>query len=68
MGHKDIIEDLGGAAKVADLAGRFTGKEFKVDTVYRWQLNGVPWRWRAVVAKIAKQQGAPLPKDFMGAT
>lgn len=67
MSHKDVIDGLGGHAKVADLVSRATGKEFKQDTVYRWQINGVPWRLRSLVAKMAKQRGVSLPKDFMGA-
>ncbi len=65
MGHKEIIKALGEYPAVADWFSRETGEPFKPDTVYRWQQNGVPWRWRNTFAKLAKQKGVPLPKDFL---
>ena len=53
--REPIIDLLGGTNKVADLCGITQG------AVSQWRTRGVPWRWRAVIAKAALERGIELP-------
>ena len=59
MTDAQIINQLGGCASL--------GREFNRNTksVHNWKSRGIPWRWRAPVAALAKKQGLKLPGDFL---
>ena len=64
--HAKLIDDLGGGTAVAkelsDLAGRPVDRE----AVYKWKENGVPWRFRLMLAAMAQKKEIALPSDFLG--
>lgn len=66
MKHATLIDQLGGGTKVAIALTDLTGTAVDREVVYKWKVNGVPWRWRVHVARLAKQAGQPLPDDFFG--
>lgn len=63
--HADIIDRLGGHKDLSERLQQVAGAEFKLDTVYRWRKDGIPWRWRAHVVRLAKEKGVALPDDFL---
>lgn len=65
MTHYDLVSGLGTAFDVAEWMTRQSSHEVKPDTVYKWRQKGVPWRWRPLVAKLAKQRRMDIPKDFL---
>lgn len=64
--HSKLIDDLGGedalASKIAAIAVESPNRE----AIRKWRRNDVPWRWRAVVAKIARRHRVRLPDGFEG--
>ena len=65
--HADFIDQLGGGTVIA--AELWPGAPVEQqdrlrERVYKWKKNGVPWRWRSAVARLAKRRGVPLPEDF----
>lgn len=65
MTHRKLIDQLGKGTVVADWVSKAGGETVDREAVYKWATNGIPWRWRPLVAKMAKQKGIPLPKDFI---
>lgn len=65
MTHGELIKALGGGTKVADWFASKGKPAIDREAVYKWQNNGVPWRWRVHIAKMAKEQGVKVPKDFV---
>ena len=65
MNHAKLIETLGGAKKIAAELHVMTGEDLSYDTVRKWKIQGVPWKWRVPVAALAQQQGKALPKQFI---
>lgn len=64
MAHKDLIDKLGKGTEVANwLHAR--GHDVDRDAIYKWAVNGVPWRWRPLVARMATEKGVRLPKGFL---
>ena len=59
MNDAMIINLLGGGTHLAN--------KLKLSTsgVHNWKSRGIPWRWRAPVAALAKKQGLKLPGDFL---
>lgn len=57
---KQLIQDLGGAKKLA------AALETTHGAVRNWQLDGraVPWKYRPAVARMAAERGIPLPEGF----
>lgn len=67
MTHSELIEELGGATKLANaLLTAPGGGDVDRDAIYKWSsLDRIPWRWRAPVAAVARAQGKALPDDFI---
>ena len=59
MSDSDLITQLGGAKYVANRLGT------EETAVCNWRHRGVPWRHRAAVAALAKEQRVKLPGDFL---
>lgn len=57
--HAKLVDALGGAAKIA----RTIGDE--AVNVRQWKRQGVPWRWRHLVANLASARGITVPRDFL---
>lgn len=64
MKHGDLIKELGGGTEIADWLAA-AGHDVDRESVYKWASNGVPWRWRTLVAKMAAERGKKIPKDFV---
>lgn len=62
--HARLIDALGGGTKVG---AELTKHGHKIDraTVYKWKINGVPWRWRQAVADIATRKDVAVPSGFL---
>lgn len=67
MKHSDLIKDLGGATKLAELLLVAPGGgQIDREAVYKWvKLDRVPWKWRPAVMAVARNHGVPLPDDFL---
>jgi hypothetical protein len=63
MSHRQLITALGNGTQVADWM-RAQGQAVDREAVYKWASNGVPWRWRPYIAKMASEKGVRLPKNF----
>ena len=63
--HRELIDSLGGSASVAGLV-REMGVPVTTAQVVMWAKREVSWRYRAVVADIARQRGVELPQRFLG--
>lgn len=57
---RKLIEDLGGAKRVADALNCSHG------AVRNWMLEGrsIPWRYRPSIAKLAAERAVSLPEGF----
>lgn len=64
--HSGIIEALGGHEVVAEKLAAVTADTPNSEAVRKWRRNGVPWRWRGVVAKIARKHRVAVPRGFSG--
>jgi hypothetical protein len=62
--HADLVDALGGYVSLADTLTEQTGRQFDPRTVHKWKANGVPYRWRPLVAQLAKARSIALPKGF----
>lgn len=60
----EFIEALGGHTAVAEALTAQTGREFDPRAVHKWKRNGVPYRWRPLVERLARAKRVPLPKGF----
>ena len=65
MTHAALIDKLGDGNAVAALLFEKSGKKISRDAVYKWKANGIPWRWQPFFAKICKDRGWRVPKDFV---
>lgn len=63
--HDGFIKSLGGPTVVAKQLSELTGENLDREAVYKWNKNGVPWRWRAHLLAIAGKRGVKAPKDFL---
>ena len=64
-GHADLIEAIGGGTRVAEMLTE-AGAPVDREAVYKWKSNGVPWKYRNVVARLAEKAEKPLPPGFLG--
>ncbi len=62
--HAELIDALGGYAKLAGDLTEQTGRTFDPRAVHKWKTNGVPYRWRPLVAKMARTRRIALPEGF----
>ena len=67
MNHREFIQSLGGGTKVAELLSTAPGGgEIDREAVYKWiKLNRVPWKWRPALVAVVRDQGKPLPNEFI---
>ncbi len=65
--HTHLIGKLGGGTIVAAWVSKRTGEPIDRERVYKWQSNGVAWKFRGAVAEMAKIENVPLPQNFLGA-
>ncbi|MES2781914.1 MAG: YdaS family helix-turn-helix protein [Pseudomonadota bacterium] len=56
---QDIIEQLGGSAKVAEALG------LAPNAVANWRKRDIPWRERPRIAELARKLSVTLPDDFI---
>lgn len=64
--HAQLIDDLGGGTAVAvAIWGEIGANGKRRETVYKWKQNGIPWRWRPAIEKLARERGLQLPPDFL---
>lgn len=61
--HAQLIENLGGGTAIA--AALFGGDPKRRQAVYKWKYNGIPWRWRLPVERLARERGVDLPPEFL---
>lgn len=64
MSHREFISELGNGTAVAAWVSRAAGKSVDREAVYKWAANGIPWRWRPFLARMAKEKGVKPPKDL----
>jgi hypothetical protein len=64
--HARLIEGLGDGTVVAAQLSERSGKVVDREAVYKWKVNGVPWRWRPHITAMANKKGIQLPQDFRG--
>lgn len=62
--HADLVDALGGYIALAEALTKQTGRTFDARTVHKWKTNGVPYRWRPLVAQLARARKIALPKGF----
>ena len=64
--HADLIDQLGGGTLLAvTLFGGIGEKGKHREAVYKWKQNGIPWRWRPTIERLARDRGLTLPAGFM---
>jgi hypothetical protein len=62
--HGNLIEKLGGGTALAvALWGDAGGK--RRDAIYKWKQNGIPWRWRPEIHRLATMRGVAVPNEFL---
>lgn len=63
--HKELITNLGGPSRVAGLIATL-GVRVTPRQVVMWSAREVSWRYRPVVAEVARQLDVELPQRFLG--
>ncbi|MGP1257082.1 MAG: hypothetical protein ACTS10_21880 [Kiloniellales bacterium] len=63
--HAELIRALGGGTKLARAIEDAAGGPIDREAVYKWQNNGVPHRYRVLVARIALGADVKLPPGFL---
>lgn len=62
--HQKLLSRLGGKDVVLPaLAER--GIEVKPDAFRKWRDNGIPFKYRPIIADIASKKRVAVPKDFL---
>ena len=56
---EEFIQQLGGSGYLARELG------LPLSRVSMWRVNGVAWRWRPAVARIARRKKVKLPDGFL---
>lgn len=69
MTHAHFIEALGKGTKVAQWLienGHSSSDPVKLrEAVYKWGVNGVPWKYRIALIAMAQDKGVPVPPNFL---
>lgn len=63
--HARLVDALGGGTKIARWLTEQSGELVDCEAVYKWKRNGVAWRWRPLLAQLARQRGIALPPQFL---
>ena len=67
--HASLINELGGGTAIAIALWGSVGPDGKHrEAVYKWKQNGIPWRWRPAVERLAKAKSLLLPPGFLLST
>lgn len=66
MSHRTFITELGNGTAVAAWVSKHAGKRVDREAVYKWASNGIPWRWRPLLARMAREKGVKAPPDIAG--
>lgn len=65
MTHRELIKQLGKGTAVAAWVSAASGQKLDREAVYQWSINGIPWKWRPFVARMAAEKNVTLPADFL---
>jgi len=67
MTHEQIIDKLDGTRAVMDAVNAaLPGKKpLALSSVSVWKTRGIPWRYRALIARMARERNILLPADFL---
>lgn len=57
--HKDFLEQLGRTGEIAKQIGVAS------QTVSKWKVRAIPWRYRAKFVRMAALAGVQLPEGFL---
>lgn len=64
--HATLVDQLGGGTAIAKaLWGELGETNYRREGVYKWKLNGVPWKYRQFVADLARKKRIVLPPNFL---
>lgn len=64
--HATLVDQLGGGTVVAKAVwGEEGDTDKRREAVYKWKQNGIPWRWRGIIARLAEANNIALPSDFL---
>ena len=64
--HAELIEALGGGTVLMGALKQITGWDVPRDNIYAWKRNGIAWKYRPAVARLAAEKGVELPAQFLG--
>lgn len=64
VSHRDLIRALGGPTVLAPALSRACHVDMTRSALYAWSKNGIPWRWRFVIARMADREGLSVPEDL----
>jgi hypothetical protein len=60
-----FIDDLGGGTAIAARLTELTGQPVDREIIYKWKEHDhVPWRWRPLMATLAREKEIGLPEGF----
>jgi hypothetical protein len=65
--HWELIEALGGPAKVASIIEAASPRKITPQGVSMMRKRGIAHRYRPILAEEAKARGLELPTNFLGA-
>lgn len=61
MTHAELVDALGGTTYLY----RHLGLNSR-QVCHGWKVNGIPWKWRFKISKMAADRKIPLPEGFLG--
>ncbi len=66
--HSQFLQSLGGALAVAKLVKERMNlrRSPQLFTNSKRVSSGIPWKYRHVLAAVAKDRGLPIPVNFLG--
>ena len=64
--QSDLIDALGGSQQVAELINSSVGTKMTSQHISMMRSRGIPWRYRPLLAKIAKSRKIAVPAGFLG--
>lgn len=64
MTHRSFIEALGNGTVIASWVSKESGRKVDREAVYKWSTNGIPYRWRPLLLKMARLKNVKPPKDL----
>jgi hypothetical protein len=64
--HDPIITAFGGPAGMIKALAGALGADIDREAVYKWAVNGIPWKFRPAIHRLAQAQGIATPSNFLG--